>query len=1364
MEREHTVSMSITNGAECICNPEILLGTIFGLWNMEQQRAPRGTLLDLNAAWELFLSKKELVNDLKFDEQYHYQHEVIDGVVYEDGDTTYTLMDADGNKTNATFTIKANKGPVEHIEWEEGNLILYYTKTRPLTTEDTNSGVPIHYVYDNNEQPVIDSVTRQPLIYDYVKIPVIEIFDNHETHKLFPWFADDQHTVRLRQSLDGDNSQNHLGDFAVTSDSEVFISKERHPENQNNVLVSIQSIYDQLKKDLGVNPTYTTINDYVDSEGNSTHQRVTGSDIENTLSTTDKTSIVAAINENKNRVDKTHKLINATDSSIQDELLDFCQYILDHKTTWTNNTRNLLEALNWIQDNEIGDFIDDIEIQNVNTITEALNVIFAQAEENKERIGFANNQWIELNTDKNSNLTDAINEVDEHTDALSKIVNVKEKWDQVNKKTYYENSELNAITKGRLRPAQLNKNDTTIIEDINELQSQIGNLDQGRSGISAWTELTTDNKNTVVDAINEVDLHSDNNDALIGAQYSKDISGKKSGDITNLQTDNKNTLVEAINELDSNIGDLGGLNLDDQSNIVNSINEVIEKSPIVYEDSTDPDSGIKLKNQQNTAGQKSLVVGENNIAAKYSIVGGQNNNSTGNHSIITGKNNVSKKQYSQVSGESNTNKGSYNNLFGRGNTLDGDNNIVNGINNNIEANGSLIIGDTNTVESDNVAVLGDSNTILGDESNALGSNNTINGVNSTTIGKQNIVNKDTTAIGINNESRGEQNFVSGKDNFVNGNSNISLGNTTSIEGNRNFVIGENQSVEGNKNIIIGNSQKSYEAINNTIIIGEIETPHQNSTHIGRDIYIQTHDTESKLQSLIFVDLNDWCKSNNSSALNGEKFLDSVHLVSALKTYLNRGYSDDAIIRFKMQNENENGFIIIQGKSKRIYANGTWYFSDNVENGWSRHEGTYLKVIRKDTVDGLGRNVTKYYLAFKDQLSTEDIVDTTGAQRSNSEDYRDINLTHAYGAVDFDDFDVALGLSNKLRTKVDKSAKIITRYHNANGAIIQKEQNFVNPNNPNLSGNIILDLESDFGFNPDVYQLKVEKGEPNGYVPLNSEGLINSQYLPSYVDNVIEVWAEYNIDNSTGTACDIHLYEINEGIKGQEILQGNSSTIYVEANPSSERRFATQFRWTGTQFVSIGFSNLVIGEVTGSAYDGGKGKQLKDNFDDHIKSGTTTVSVEGPTGVYTQTTYNPNPHHVTPEQMSINVNDPNDPTNYDLDSTFIRNYSVAEAIQLLFNRLNTAEDSLNALSSIVGTATEIDQLNNKTIAEVLLETKENLNELHDTIGTTEEISQLGDDTVIGLLLDNKEKTNSFIPSTSEDIQNIVNNNLLFYGEE
>jgi hypothetical protein len=131
-----------------------------------------------------------------------------------------------------------------------------------------------------------------------------------------------------------------------------------------------------LKKDLGISPKFIDIEDYVDTEGESIHQRANGSDIEEKLNTTDKNSLVAAINEDKTRVDKTHKLINASDSKTEDEVLAFCDYILEHKTEWTNNTKNLLEALNWIQENEIGSFIDDIEIQNVETITEALNALF----------------------------------------------------------------------------------------------------------------------------------------------------------------------------------------------------------------------------------------------------------------------------------------------------------------------------------------------------------------------------------------------------------------------------------------------------------------------------------------------------------------------------------------------------------------------------------------------------------------------------------------------------------------------------------------------------------------------------------------------------------------------------------------------------------------------------------------------------------------------------------------------------------------------------------------------------------------------------------------------------------------------------
>ena len=1344
MEREHTVSMSVTNGAECICNPEILLGTVFGIWNMQEQRAPRGTLLDLNAAWELFLSKKELLNDVHFEEYYHHQHEVIDGVVYEDGDTTYTLIDADGNKTKATFTIKANKGPVEHIEWQEGNLILYYTKTRPLTQEDIDSGVPIHYVYDEHGQPIIDPITGQPLIYDYVKIPIIEIFDNHETHKLFPWFADDQHTVRLRQNLDEDPQQSHLGDFAITSDSEVFVAKEKFPSNVGNTLVSLQSVYNWLKTDLGINPTYTETHDYVDTEGDSIHERVTGSDIATKLQTTNKNSLVNAINEDKVRVDKTHKLINATDSVTTDEALAFCDYILTHKTTWLNNTRNLVEALNWVQDTEIGNFLDDITIPEVETITEALNALFTEAQENRSRIGYANNQWIVLNTDKNENLTEAINEVDEHANEIAKIVDVRERWDQVNQKTYYENQNLNAITKGRLRPSTPNKNDTTIVEDINELQSQIGNLDSGRSGISAWPELTTDNKNTVVESINEVDLHADNNEAAIGATYAKNAKGQKSGDITNLETTAKGTIVEAINELDARAGELEDLNTDDKSNLVAAINETISKSPIVYEDPTDPDSGIKLKNQDNTAAKKSLVVGSGNTSSgQYSIVGGQNNTSLGNHSIVTGKDNVSRKQYSQVSGEHNTNDGYFNNLFGKDNTLTGNNNTVNGTNNTIVSSGSLVIGDQNVVNADNVAVLGDSNTVSQDDANVLGSQNTINGADSTAIGKQNIANEKNIIAGFNNESRGQDNFIVGEATFVNGEENFTVGNDLNVLGDNNYIIGTQQDIEGDNNIIIGNSEKTYQ-VDNAIIFGEINETHDNATHIGRDIYIQTHDTESKLQSLIFVDLNDWCKKNNAASLNGGKFLDSSHLVGALLVYLSRNYTDNAILRFKMQNENENGIIIVQGKSRRIYVNGTWYFSDNIQQGWSRHEGTYLKVIRKDIVDQQGHTQTKYYLAFKDQLSTEDIVDTVGAQRSNTEDYGDIDLTHAYGAVDFEDFDVALGLTDKLKTKVDKSAQIITNYHNYDGTITPKSHNFVDPLNPNISADITLDLEQDFGFNPDNYQLRVEKGEPNGYVPLNEGGLIDSQYLPSFVDDVIEVWAEYEIDAATGNVFDIHLYKLVEVIdpitgqrtfiRGEEILTGEPGKIYIESNPSLHRRFATQFRWSGNQYTAIGFTNIVIGEVTGTAYDGGKGKALRDEFDDHVNSGTTQIPVEDPQTHETHwVTYKPNPHNVTPRQLDIAINDPNDPANVDLEPEFIRDYNVATALQTLFDRLNSVEDSSSAISALIGTQEEI---------EALEETEKS---------------------IIGLLLETTEKVNSFVPTDSQDIEDIVTNNLLFYGE-
>lgn len=78
-------------------------------------------------------------------------------------------------------------------------------------------------------------------------------------------------------------------------------------------------------------------------------------------------------------------------------------------------------------------------------------------------------------------------------------------------------------------------------------------------------------------------------------------------------------------------------------------------------------------------------------------------------------------------------------------------------------------------------------------------------------------------------------------------------------------------------------------------------------------------------------------------------------------------------------------------------------------------------------------------------------------------------------------------------------------------------------------------------------------------------------------------------------------------------------------------------------------------------------------------------------------------------MDIAVNDPNDPGNINFKPVFIRDYTVAESIQALFNRLNTVEDSTGSISAILGTQEEIAVLEelDKTVIGLLLETTEKI---------------------------------------------------------
>lgn len=99
----------------------------------------------------------------------------------------------------------------------------------------------------------------------------------------------------------------------------------------------------------------------------------------------------------------------------------------------------------------------------------------------------------------------------------------------------------------------------------------------------------------------------------------------------------------------------------------------------------------------------------------------------------------------------------------------------------------------------------------------------------------------------------------------------------------------------------------------------------------------------------------------------------------------------------------------------------------------------------------------------------------------------------------------------------------------------------------------------------TYMLANLRGAANGVCPLGSDSKIPNAYLPSYVDDVLEY---DTLSNFPAT--------------------GEAGKIYVAKDTNKT------YRWSGTQYTEIS-SSISLGETTGTAYDGGKGKELADRF-------------------------------------------------------------------------------------------------------------------------------------------------------------------------
>lgn len=128
-----------------------------------------------------------------------------------------------------------------------------------------------------------------------------------------------------------------------------------------------------------------------------------------------------------------------------------------------------------------------------------------------------------------------------------------------------------------------------------------------------------------------------------------------------------------------------------------------------------------------------------------------------------------------------------------------------------------------------------------------------------------------------------------------------------------------------------------------------------------------------------------------------------------------------------------------------------------------------------------------------------------------------------------------------------------------------------------------------------------KGQADGFAPLDGNGLVPANHLPSYVDDVLEVYATYDVSPTEGLT-NVQLYT---DAGHQTPVVGESGKIYINV---ADGEPPYQFRWSGTKFVDSNTSSLIIGEIAGTAFEGSRGKHLEDVVSSMPKNLISKVSI------------------------------------------------------------------------------------------------------------------------------------------------------------
>lgn len=226
---------------------------------------------------------------------------------------------------------------------------------------------------------------------------------------------------------------------------------------------------------------------------------------------------------------------------------------------------------------------------------------------------------------------------------------------------------------------------------------------------------------------------------------------------------------------------------------------------------------------------------------------------------------------------------------------------------------------------------------------------------------------------------------------------------------------------------------------------------------------------------------------------------------------------------------------------------------------------YNNVTQKITFKSL-KQVMLYYT----NVSYNEVTGEFTFTRSNgSKSILPTNLYKAFKKAEIIDSNIVFtDFSNNTYTidlfteEIQEKLDAINKKIETNTAAIEQNATKINTNKLNIQKNA-----------NDIKAINDNKGQPNGFAELDSNGQVPSAQLPSYVDDVIEGYL-YNgkfYEDSSHTI----------------LILGESGKIYVDLVTGKT------YRWSGSAYAVIS-ETLALGETSSTAYRGDRGKIAYDH--------------------------------------------------------------------------------------------------------------------------------------------------------------------------